>query len=573
MGEKTLKLSWLFPREDMVLGYLIPSDMPRQQLNGVHEGEMATLRRLRDKLPKEYRIYHGLHWSGASRGLMSYGEVDFVIASPTGDMLLIEQKNGALIERDGHLVKDYGDGAKNVAFQIERSVNHIREALKSLHGRDFASSIKIDYLIYLPDYRVRKVTAIGIDATRLIDAAGDSRLEQTITALLPAAPVNGDKARRLQAYLDNTIDVIPDIHAHAQVGERGYLRLAGGLTKFIDGLEMTPWRLRVVGPAGCGKSLLALRTYRRTAAAGKRPLLLCYNRPIADRLRAAVAGEQGMVNTWHGFLSSFLRQKGVVPDYARSNEPGFWEGIADAVVGADGVPPDWRFDTIIIDEAQDFQQEWLEILGLFATSDQPDILWLEDPRQNIYRRRPLDLPGFVTLRLTDSFRTPYTIGQYIKKLLPFDLDLANPTPGLGVTVKGYGDEAERDAAVAAAVTELRASGFAADDIVIVALSSVERSAYCNRPAVGSHRLKHLTGYDSAGNQLYSDGDILCDSVYRFKGQQAAAVILVEMDGTLLDDAKRGQRLLFTALTRATVKLVMISDRNSADHGRLVDACY
>jgi len=70
-------------------------------------------------------------------------------------------------------------------------------------------------------------------------------------------------------------------------------------------------------------------------------------------------------------------------------------------------------------------------------------------------------------------------------------------------------------------------------------------------------LRRFTGeYDMFGNQVLTDGKIRLDSLYRFKGQQAAAVIVVELDDEFAshDD---WQRALFTAMTRATVRLELL----------------
>lgn len=46
----------------------------------------------------------------------------------------------------------------------------------------------------------------------------------------------------------------------------------------------------------------------------------------------------------------------------------------------DRVTDEWRFDMLIIDEAQDFEAQWFEAARLFLNKA-PDILWLEDPNQ------------------------------------------------------------------------------------------------------------------------------------------------------------------------------------------------
>ncbi|MFH1555889.1 MAG: hypothetical protein ABII76_13650 [Pseudomonadota bacterium] len=46
------------------------------------------------------------------------------------------------------------------------------------------------------------------------------------------------------------------------------------------------------------------------------------------------------------------------------------------------VPDDWRFDTLIVDEGQDFDPDWLDILRLFLREG-ANILWFEDEDQDI----------------------------------------------------------------------------------------------------------------------------------------------------------------------------------------------
>ena len=68
------------------------------------------------------------------------------------------------------------------------------------------------------------------------------------------------------------------------------------------------------------------------------------------------------------------------------------------------------------------------------------------------------------------------------------------------------------------------------------------------------------GYDLLGNPEFSAGDVLIESVYRFKGQAAPCVILTEIDFETLDDA--ALRKLFVGATRATMKLVLIASERA-----------
>jgi len=72
-------------------------------------------------------------------------------------------------------------------------------------------------------------------------------------------------------------------------------------------------------------------------------------------------------------------------------------------------------------------------------------------------------------------------------------------------------------------------------------------------------LARFTGeYDVDGNQAWTKGKLRFESVYRFKGQQAPAVVLVNVDPSKEEaQLERDQRVLFCGMTRATVRLDLV----------------
>jgi len=70
------------------------------------------------------------------------------------------------------------------------------------------------------------------------------------------------------------------------------------------------------------------------------------------------------------------------------------------------------------------------------------------------------------------------------------------------------------------------------------------------------------GYDQSGNVKYTDGRVLVESVYRFKGQAADAVILTEVEFADLDQKNR--RKLFVAFSRARLHVTFITSERARD---------
>lgn len=94
---------------------IFPTDVTRLALGGRQRREVETLLMLRSRLPDDYAIFHSVHWTREYQGDTVYGEIDFAVVNRSGQVLIIEQKNGTLEEREAGLVARYPDGEKNVA--------------------------------------------------------------------------------------------------------------------------------------------------------------------------------------------------------------------------------------------------------------------------------------------------------------------------------------------------------------------------------------------------------------------------------------------------------------------------
>lgn len=545
---------------------LLPADISELSLSLGETAELRTLALLRTGLPPAYTVFHSVHWSRDASYRTTFGEADFIVVSQSGEVVVIEQKSGELDESADGLIKRYSDGKKNVATQIHRTLDGIRDQFNRQSGH----GIILDYLIYCPDYRLRDLNAVGLAASRIVDARDASRLADRITSILAPGSLT-DHGKWVLQFFENRFHLVPDIHAHVTAGERAMIRLSGGLAETLSAIEMTPLRLRIRGTAGCGKSVLASRFSEGAVAAGKRVLLVCFNRPLAERIKMNVP-KGALVDTFYGFMDRFLTSRGHKLAYERIGERSFWVDVQERVI-AETIGPEWKFDTLIVDEGQDFEPQWSEILQLFLKPD-ADLLWLEDPDQAIRLDSAISPSSeaaylklsrhFIGFRARSNYRSPETIARYIQRVLPFDFLPCNPLPGLGVGVSTYKQTEDQSKRVAAIATDLVRTGFKHNDIVILSMRGLARATFAHEKRVGAFTLSRPTGgYDLLGNQLFENGQLRFDTVYRFKGQQAPAIILTDVDPNQerLDHA---ERLLFSAMTRATVRLeLVVREGNSA----------
>lgn len=550
---------------------ILPDGWEALAATGSASREIETLRIL-VRLPDDWTVLHGVHWTRIEHGCSVYGEVDFIVVAPSGRVLLIEQRSGFLDETPDGLTKVYGALRKRVASEIMRSVDALANRFaQSREGRQSARvHLAIDYLLYCPDHRVREPGRAGIAPERIVDASRREALVAIVEDILSPDPTGGSAdAATVLRFLSDELLLVADVGTLIGRTDAWVTRLSGGLAQWARQLDFAPYRLRVVGTAGSGKTQLALRVLEDAARDGQRALYLCYNRPLADHV-ARIAPEGTTAATFHGFGDRLLRAAGQVPDFAA---PDLYRRLESAVADTD---PGEGYDVLIVDEGQDFTPAWRDAALRFAKPE-GRVYWLEDPLQNLYGREPVELPGWVKLHAHVNYRSPRDIVEAIVPILTRGLDTrdagellaveaASPLTGSELEIATYDaeDASGRSMldATMRAITRALSAGYRRSDIAVLTFAGREHSRILGLDELGPHALRRFTGtYDLFGHADYSAGEVLAETIYRFKGQSAPCVIFTEIDFEALDE--RTVRKLFVGATRATTKLTMVMSERAA----------
>jgi hypothetical protein len=187
----------------------------------------------------------------------------------------------------------------------------------------------------------------------------------------------------------------------------------------------------VRGVAGSGKTLiLAFRAEHLARAAAKPVLVLCYANGIAGRLEAAMeergVGDRVQVSTFHAWCFRMLRTYGIpapsekeVPEY----EARLAESVRRVTEGVErGQIPGGQYEAVLIDEAHDFEPQWLALAAKIVDPDKRSLLIVYDDAQAIYkgRKRPvwshlgIDARGKTTV-LKINYRNTSQILSFAKR--------------------------------------------------------------------------------------------------------------------------------------------------------------
>ena len=150
------------------------------------------------------------------------------------------------------------------------------------------------------------------------------------------------------------------------------------------------------GVAGSGKTLiLAFRAEHLARAATKPVLILCYANGIAGRLEDTMQS-RGVENrvqvlTFHAWCYRMLRTYGIsapsereYPDYAKR----LAASVSEVVKAVDqGHIPTEQYDAVLIDEAHDFEPQWLALAAKMVNPRTKALMVVYDDIQAIYKGR------------------------------------------------------------------------------------------------------------------------------------------------------------------------------------------
>jgi hypothetical protein len=154
------------------------------------------------------------------------------------------------------------------------------------------------------------------------------------------------------------------------------------------------------GVAGSGKTLiLAFRAEYLARGATRPVLILCYANGIAGRLEDAMQARgvehRVQVLTFHGWCYRMLRTYGIpapserdYPDYTKR----LAASVSEVVKAVDqGHIPMGQYDAVLIDEAHDFEPQWLALAARMVNPRTKALMVVYDDIQAIYqgRERPV----------------------------------------------------------------------------------------------------------------------------------------------------------------------------------------
>lgn len=517
------------------MGVILPETFDLRSLH--NDEERAVVTAFRDRLNDGWHIIPSLR----IRNTHDY-ELDVVLAHPANGIINIEVKGhrvrldrGDWVDSRGPLDPQPMDQARKNAYQLRNLLRQrFPEELERLvvhYGVALPNTLRIDGELP-PDYTTSQIFLSG-------DLADPFSKLQNITAEGNVGPkLRSHHIEAIVHALFPSADFIWDDNARSTRLNQRLEDLSSSQIKSLEQLDANR-RVVVTGGAGSGKTRLACAWARRALSREERVLFVCFNEPLAGVIREHFLEDENL--TMGPFLQVARRFDGMpslsVPvDMNAAEAKQFWDVTASGHLHANWPSITEQFDTIIIDEAQDFSPAWIAQLDALLDPDGPRrMMMVADAAQDVFNRGfslPTNEDGWTVCELTVNCRNSLEIAQLLRRCMGGAASPLSIPPGQGVTFH-LADAPNAETVLSELLT---AGPFALSAAVIVTSHDWRERLRANLE-LGNWSERHQT--------------TICESVRRLKGTEFDSVIVFDPEGAM-DDQQ-----LYVAISRAVNRLDVI----------------
>lgn len=373
-------------------------DIPRIYPDAT-EGEIHLLDFLHNNLSDDYEIYFQPYLNG--------DRPDIIVVRINHGILIIEVKdwhlsNYEIIDENLWMVKHKGAQISSPFKQVTNYKNNIYELHidglyeKKVLNRQYYSMVST--AIYLHNSNQTEIKTNLFD--KLI-AQGKSLKWANFYAILTPDILNNDTLaillRRFHFNYPNPLfsDSIYTELIRVLQPDLNTLEKAFNLTYSKEQLALCESRTinqKIKGVAGCGKTLVlakrAVNAYQRTH---KPVLILTYNLTLINYIHDRISEIKGNIPwsafniiNYHQFIFGERNNHNIFTKYEPSEEVDYsilsdrnqFDRVRDKIN---------KYETILIDEGQDFQYDWFYILKDVFLHPEGEFVIFADEKQNIYK--------------------------------------------------------------------------------------------------------------------------------------------------------------------------------------------
>ena len=551
------------------MAILWPRKLPRSVLDEPRRrAEVRVYNRLSEVLNDSFHVFYSSPWLGTdSLGNEKDGECDFLIAHPDCGILAIEVKGGKEISYDPAGFQWRSTDSGNFVHKIKDPVAQARSAkheiLKCLNKSPMWPTRRIHaaHGVIFPGVSAPPCN-LGADRPARIFCCASQlqwKLREWISDRMKEGqrpvnckPLGHDGIAALEKQLAHPFTLSFRIGTALAEADTEFRALEPYQYHVLDCIVDIP-RALIQGGAGTGKTVVAIEEAIRSSTAGQKTLLTCHSRPLAINFEQKLQNIQNLtVAGFHSLCGRVASQASI--SIPRASERELYEGVLpNALCRGMEAEPSLRWDTVIVDEGQDFLPDWWVAIDSCLNDDGKLRVFL-DNNQAVYESAGTGVHDLsvVPVRLSRNLRNTRNIHE--AALVHYsgpDIIVAGPE---GLEVSWINADTP-DAKIEIAYRELQRLVFneevAPHDIAVLINGPSSKKGFLARSGG--------TGITFADAEDMTREDVVVvDTVRRFKGLERPAIILVVTGSEM-----KRRELAYVAFSRARAYLCIVCARGEA----------
>ena len=531
------------------------------------------------------------------------GQSDFIVLAPNMGVMIIEVKGSRgfnCVNGQWHTVKEDGstEPLPNPFEQAVKNKHNIVDKIicrgLGINSNYFSDNAVLGHLVAFPNCRVAGNLCYSQLPQIFVTHSQMSTIGERIEHAFVDWGIHHIRNRNWfsGAVFERVVDILRGdmrlVEVAAMDAEADSTAIEQLTREQYDGFKelMAKSRVLVSGPAGSGKTMLAVWAAQALASMGYKVLIVCFNRNLSKWIEAKYdLPELITVRRYHAISREYAQNAGLTfnPQGGDGAER-FWSETSAAIfldaitILEDRVGDQCKFDAVIVDEGQDFSDHWwtpLEVL--LKNPDTGHFVIFHDPDQSVYSHAdddgaqvaidgaPAQQAFPINMRrhvLTKNCRNTRSVVKYCGGvlrtpqrpdfvLLPFERSPDGVPPILLPVMPIVGNRAARAADI---VNGWIREGFKPSQIALISPwnRNNQNSILLGLQQIGQNPIKG----DDADIQDWIDGNCLWGSTIKsFKGMEADCIIIADVPST----GARGFNLsdMYVAASRARRNLVFI----------------
>ena len=531
------------------------------------ENEFASIiEKFEDPL---WHIYRNVEWEwrkgGSKNNPKRHGEIDFLLVHKDFGIVMIEVKGGRgitynakenrwLVWKNNKQIQIEGPYE-----QIQRNYQNLRDKIQfeasNLELKNFRPRINSFVVWTNVNSSESKFGFMGYDENTFYkdDLADPIEVEKRIKKQFVKKDTSDEILIRLfNRVLSSKVKGFSLLSYNGKISEKVEKLSNDIFQAYYDITNPNYKKIKIQGMPGTGKTFLATKLAEHEAEQGKKVLLMCYNLLLGEKLKSLLSD---YLNISVFTFEDFLNELGIsYDDYVDKNfetklrdldkpeEINYIKNQLDnLIVEADS---HFKFDTLIIDEAQDISEKYWDFFSELVEAKQAKWVICYDKNQTITNKdwsTPLylDTPQLI---LNTVIRSTKEIAQQYSKVYKDELEHYGESglnPSISILESGSWQEANQEL------------------IKILEKIKKENEALMSNTTVLVPHSKDIVNLKST---LLEECNV--ESISRFKGLESDTVIVVfpSLDGIEKNYINSNLALAYVGLSRAKSSLFLICNR-------------